>query len=77
MEEARNLLGRFLREAAGNNLKRVKIVHGKGIRSPEGFSVIRDAVRRDLELAYEDGLIRDFRLGNIDEGGAGVTLIWL
>ena len=77
VEDAMNLLKRFLVEAAEKNQKRVKVVHGKGMRSPDGFSVVRDAVTRELEQALTDGRIRDFRLGNIGEGGAGVTLIWL
>jgi DNA-nicking Smr family endonuclease len=77
VKEARSLLKRFLEEAAGDNCTRVKVIHGKGMRSPDGFSVVRDAVTMELEKALVEGRIRDFRLGNIGEGGAGVTLIWL
>ncbi len=75
--EARSLLRNFLAEAVRSGRRRVKVVHGKGIRSPGGVSVVRTAVQRDLETALQQGTIRDFRLGNPGEGSAGVTIIWL
>ncbi len=71
------LLSRFLAGAAQQGIGRVKIIHGKGIRSPDGFSVVRDSVKRYLETALKEGTIRDFRLGNVGEGGSGVTIVWL
>ena len=70
-------LSRFLADAASQGIGRVKIIHGKGMRSPDGFSVVRDSVIRYLETALKEGTIRDFRLGNVGEGGSGVTIIWL
>jgi DNA-nicking Smr family endonuclease len=75
--EARRRLRRFLDEAADTGERRVKIIHGKGMASPGGVSVVRAAIRRDLEQALQEGRIRDFRLGNPGEGGAGVSIIWL
>ncbi len=75
--EALALLEQFLAEAAAGGIGRVKVIHGKGMQSPDGFSVVREAVRRRLETALETSTIRDFRFGNLDEGGAGVTIIWL
>ncbi|MFC1500801.1 Smr/MutS family protein [Candidatus Zixiibacteriota bacterium] len=77
VEEALALLSQFIAEAAQQGRGRVKIIHGKGMRSPDGFSVVRESVKRYLEQALEDGTIRDFRLGNVGEGGAGVTIVWL
>jgi DNA mismatch repair protein MutS2 len=77
VEEALVLLERFLAEATAGRVGRIKVIHGKGMRSPNGFGVVRDAVRRHLEDALEASTIKDFRLGNPGEGGAGVTIIWL
>ena len=77
VEEARSLLQRFLAEAAREGHHRAKIIHGKGIGSPGGISVVREAVHRDLEEALRAGAITDYRLGNLGEGSAGVTVIWL
>ena len=74
---ARLRLRAFLTECRRQRLRRIKVVHGKGIGSPDGVSVVRAAVRRDLEVELAAGRIRDFRLGNIGEGGAGVTIVWL
>ena len=64
VEEALALLEQFLAEAAAGGVGRVTVIHGKGMRSPNGFGV-------------EASTIRDFRFGNLGEGGAGVTIIWL
>jgi DNA mismatch repair protein MutS2 len=74
---ARPRLSSFLAECRRRRLRRVKVIHGKGIGSPDGVSVVRTAVRRDLEVEMAAGRIRDFRLGNVGEGGAGVTIVWL
>ena len=77
VEEALALLSRFLADTARQGIGRVRIIHGKGMRSPDGFSVVRDSVIRYLETALKEGTIRDFRLGNVGEGGSGVTIVWL
>ncbi len=74
---ARPRLRAFLAECRRRRLRRVKVVHGKGVGSPDGISVVRAAVRHDLEAEMASGRIRDFRLGNVGEGGAGVTIVWL
>ena len=75
--EALALLERFLRDSARKGHDRVKVIHGKGTRSPGGRSVVREAVRAHLENAMTKGQIRDYRGGNVGEGGAGVTIVWL
>ena len=77
VEEARSDLDDFLEKAASQGWSRLKVIHGKGIQSPGGHSVVREAMTRDLERARQAGRIRDFRLGNLGEGGAGVTIVWL
>ncbi|MFC1544125.1 Smr/MutS family protein [Gemmatimonadota bacterium] len=75
--EALAILDRFLRDAARKGHDRVKVIHGKGTRSPGGHSVVREAVRAHLENAITRGRIRDYRGGNVGEGGSGVTIVWL
>ena len=77
VEEALALLDVFLVEAGEAGIGRVKVIHGKGMGSPDRFGVVREAVRRYLETALESSRIRDFRLGNLGEGGSGVTIVWL
>ncbi len=76
VKEARSDLHLFLEHAASKGWTRLKVIHGKGKQSPEGLSVVREAMTRDLEAAMEEGRIRDFRLGNLGEGGSGVTIVW-
>ena len=77
LEEAMRLLTTFLQEARTRGDSRVRIIHGKGIQSPDGISVVRRGVARHLEQAHRRGEVRDYRLGNPGEGGAGVTIVWL
>jgi len=71
------LLPDFLAEAGRSGCRRVKVIHGKGTRSHDGHSVVREAVTARLESLRSEGRIRDFRRGNVGEGGAGVTIVWL
>lgn len=77
LEEAMSLLASFLQEARMRGDRRVRIIHGKGIQSPDGVSVVRRGVANLLEQAHRRGEVRDYRLGNPGEGGAGVTIVWL
>ena len=75
--EATKRLEEFLVSAEKRHHRRLRIVHGKGIRSEGGVSPVRAVVQGRLEQALAEGRIRDFRLGNVGEGGAGVTVVWL
>ena len=73
-ERARTELGRFLGLARHSGIRCVRIVHGKGTRSPNNVAVIRNKVRlslsrRDEVLAFCDAAAAD--------GGAGAVIVLL
>lgn len=74
VEEARVTLGRFLHQALGRGRRCVRVVHGKGLRSPGGQGVLRQRVHewlalRDEVLAFASCLPRD--------GGEGAVYVLL
>jgi DNA mismatch repair protein MutS2 len=67
-DEAIALVEKFLEDAYVAGLQRVDIIHGKGT----------GALRRKVsEYLKEHPYVRLFRLGNWNEGGAGVTVVEL
>ena len=66
VEEALELLDRYLDGASRANAGRVTIIHG------HGSGAMRDAVRRALG---EHPLVRDWRPGERGEGGDGATIV--
>ncbi len=68
VDEALDLLSRYLDDASLAGLDRVTIVHGGGT------GALRDAVRK---AAGEHPLVSSFRPGERGEGGDGATLISL
>ena len=73
-EGARTELGRFLAIARHSGIRCVRIVHGKGTRSPNNVAVIRNKVRlslsrRDEVLAFCDAAPAD--------GGTGAVIVLL
>ncbi len=68
VDEALELLGRYLDDASLAGLERVTIIHGVGT------GALRDAVR---STAGEHPLVVSFRAGERGEGGDGATLISL
>ena len=73
-DAARTELGRFLGMARHSGIRCVRIVHGKGTRSPNNIAVIRNKVRlslsqRDEVLAFCDAAPAD--------GGAGAVIVLL
>ncbi len=71
---ARQLLGSFLAETLQHGLRCVRVVHGKGLRSPQKTSVLRQLVRgwlaqRDEVLAYCQARPHD--------GGEGALIVLL
>ena len=71
---ARTELGRFLAIARHSGIRCVRIVHGKGTRSPNNVAVIRNKVRlslsrRDEVLAFCDAVPAD--------GGSGAVIVLL
>lgn len=74
LAQARDALGRFLAHARHHGVRCVLIIHGKGYRSPNGESVLRNKVRlslsrRDEVLAFCDAIPAD--------GGSGAVLVLL
>lgn len=73
-ETARTELARFLAVARHGGIRCVRIVHGKGTRSPNNVAMIRNKVRlslsrRDEVLAFCDAAPAD--------GGAGAVIVLL
>ncbi|HSS35086.1 MAG TPA: Smr/MutS family protein, partial [Patescibacteria group bacterium] len=68
VDEALELLGRYLDDAALAGLDQVTIVHGLGT------GALRDAVR---STAGANPLVRDLRPGERGEGGDGATIVRL
>ncbi len=68
VEEALELLERYLEDASLAGLDRVTIVHGLGT------GALRDAVR---SAAVGHPLVRSLRAGERGEGGDGATIIEL
>ena len=67
-QQAVSLLEEYLNHAANANYERVDIIHGKG------NGVLRSAVKDFLE---KSSFVRSFRLGEVGEGDAGVTIVEL
>lgn len=67
-EDALQAVERFLENAAVGGLTTARIIHGKGT------GVLRERVKRWLQT---NTLVKDFRLGEIGEGGTGVTIVTL
>lgn len=72
--EALKELESFLKKSKRRGLKKVLIIHGKGIHSPGGESVLRPLVKQYLE---KSSLVRDFGRASGQSGGSGATWILL
>ncbi|MCF7801953.1 MAG: endonuclease MutS2 [Candidatus Marinimicrobia bacterium] len=68
VDEAESALLRFLDQAVLANLSRVDIIHGKGTGALK---------QRVHELLKGHKSVQEFRVGGMDEGGAGVTIVYL
>ena len=66
--DALSHLDKYLDEAVAAGLQRVRIIHGKG------KGILREQMKRFLS---GNQLVRDFRLGEMGEGGTGVTIVTL
>ena len=67
-QQAVSLLEEYLNHAANANYERVDIIHGKG------SGVLRSAVK---DFLGKSSFVRSFRLGEVGEGDAGVTIVEL
>jgi DNA-nicking Smr family endonuclease len=73
-DEAREALGRFVREAHQNGLRCVRVVHGKGLGSPGRTPVLKQRVLRWLVQKNE---VMAFVQARPAEGGAGALVVLL
>jgi DNA-nicking Smr family endonuclease len=72
--QARDALARFLARSRHAGLRCVRIVHGKGTRSPGNVPVIRNKVR--LSLTQRDEVLAFCDAGPAD-GGSGAVVVLL
>ncbi|MCW5654565.1 Smr/MutS family protein [Hydrogenophaga sp.] len=73
-DEAREALGRFIREAHQAGLRCVRVVHGKGLGSPGRTPVLKQRVLRWLVQKKE---VMAFVQARPAEGGAGALVVLL
>ena len=73
-DEAREALGRFIREAHQSGLRCVRVVHGKGLGSPGRMPVLKSRVHRWLVQKHE---VMAFVQARPADGGAGALVVLL
>ncbi|AOW12463.1 DNA mismatch repair protein MutS [Hydrogenophaga crassostreae] len=73
-DEAREALGRFIRETHSHGLRCVRVVHGKGLGSPGRTPVLKGRVLRWLVQKKE---VLAFVQARPAEGGAGALVVLL
>jgi len=67
-DDAVRAVERFLEDAAMSGHQTARIIHGKG------KGILRDQMKRFLT---RNSLVKEFRLGEMGEGGTGVTVVTL
>ncbi len=73
-DEAREALGRFIRDAHHNGMRCVRVVHGKGLGSPGRVPVLKSRVQRWLVQKHE---VMAFVQARPADGGAGALVVLL
>lgn len=76
LEEAKPALDRFIREARSRGLRCVNIIHGRGLRSPEG-PVLKEALRTWLETGSLRKWVLAYATAPRQQGGPGATYLLL
>lgn len=76
VEEAEEEVDRFLRNALKRGLRCVKIIHGRGLRSPQGRPVLKESLLRWLLGRYKKNIIA-FVTARQCDGGLGALYILL
>ena len=74
VDEAREHLGDFLRDALKRGVRCVRVIHGKGLGSRGGQPVLKDKVR--VWLAQREAVIAFCQARAVD-GGAGALIVLL
>lgn len=72
--EALNSLRTFLRESRLEGLRKVLVIHGKGLHSESGRAVLREAVR---QAVGKDRNVAAWGEADRHKGGAGAVWVWL
>jgi DNA mismatch repair protein MutS2 len=67
-DDAVRAVERFIEDAAVGGLQTVRIIHGKG------KGILREQMKRFLS---HNQMVKEFRLGELGEGGTGVTIVTL
>jgi DNA-nicking Smr family endonuclease len=73
-DEAREALGRFIRDAHHSGMRCVRVVHGKGLGSPGRVPVLKARVQRWLVQKHE---VMAFVQARPADGGAGALVVLL
>jgi DNA-nicking Smr family endonuclease len=74
---ARQLIERFLLDAHARQLRCVKIVHGKGRRSPDGIPVLKAQLPRWLARGPARLVVLAYASAPPHDGGSGATYVLL
>ncbi|GAA4336463.1 hypothetical protein GCM10023144_30810 [Pigmentiphaga soli] len=74
VDEAREALGEFLRQCVKQEMRCVRVIHGKGLGSKNRTPVLKEKVRRWLVQKEE---VLAFVEARPNDGGAGVVLVLL
>jgi DNA-nicking Smr family endonuclease len=72
--QARALLGEFLSECIRRHLRCVRVIHGKGLRSPQRQPVLKGKLER--WLAHRDEILA-YCQAPANQGGSGALLVLL
>jgi len=73
-DDAREMLGAFIRDAHKHGIRCVRVVHGKGLGSPGKVPVLKGKVHSWLIQKNE---VLAFVQARADEGGAGAVVVLL
>ena len=73
-EEARLMVADFLQASVNRCLQKVQIVHGRGLHSPDGKAIVKDAV---LEVLQNSPYVRLYGNSPPAEGGSGAVWVIL
>ncbi len=71
-EEASRSVRDFLQDSHRNGLRKVCVIHGKGLHAPQGQGVLKDVVLQEIDRSK---LVREFATPSARYGGSGV--LWL
>ncbi len=71
-DEASNRVRSFLQDCRANGIRKLCIIHGKGLHAPTGQGILKEIVVREIENSK---LVREFGAPAAKYGGSGV--LWV